>query len=919
MDTYDSGFAITSAPAPEPAPTPRPEAGRGKAAAVTVAILAGIFAALCILIGVGAGHLRAANESPVWRTLRAVVPGVEVVENFLHTGGVVSVEGSLGDAIIPTVPADKNFGFLAEFCVDQRGRMQVGAELYSGEDALGDLSVFFGEKGLSVNSASLLDGELAVPFAGVAERLEQSVFAPDSGSSYAMDAESFEALLEMARIYDTTLEAMTPDETDPDAVSLAEVDAVLNDILTRLKAVEGLEKDEERREVELLDRTVKAKVYTYRADEQYVLAVLNFLRTEWQNNDELERIIRAGLRSTVTAEGGTEADLDKAVDKAYANLSTRFHAAIRDVEKAYDGVALAITLEAAVKSNYLVAADLSFAISPAEGEDTAKAAETAPATDGTADAAEHPANGITATLRLTSDPSENPSFTLDLYTYADGKTTDRVTASRTDVEEVARNLSTWELASYEYSYDLPHVEERVAFVFEHRPSGAYSASLTRTSARGPFRESVLPSHRKETLTVTAEGKFYLDNRFLNLELDRLTVTNHEVEDGKTLTYAEDDLYLYLSIAATTLTAPPLSADAPDPLTMSEEELNTRLADFDERFVTFRRAVNEALGMEVFKPNYVPAFSGELAVTDSMTHYAADAQTGHVILITTAGETSQMTIYDPSGAAMKELYTVKLDRAVAAMDADGGRIVLSYKATDKIRQDGDIHVFSAEDGRRLDTFTVKRYYSSNLDYIDDLALDGEHLFYTTEDQSTSIVMVDVTNGRELRDLGRYYQPAFTLDRPTHRLFSAEHGVSSTSCGLFDTVTGARLATWGIRDYSYAVPYMTGSHILLGDVYLDMNCEEVNPVASVTESFVGRPVAVLRMDDLLHAYLTRTGEDKFMTELYTAAGQPMAVYDATCVSLTPCGEQRYIALISDGDSYRLCILQLEEKWLLFSDGE
>ncbi len=925
MDSYTSTSYIHTDPAPDAVPpTPeRPEAGRGRSVAVTVAVLAGIFAALCIIVGVGVSLLRGANENPAWRTFRAVMPGAEVVESFLTTGGMVQSEGYFSANVIPTVPEDRPLVYSVAFGMDPLGQMAAMLELYSGEECIGDASVFLTPERLDVSSETLLGGSYGVALEGLARRLEASLLAPDSGFKYALDEETFEALLELARAFDTTV---TETETgDPDAITVGEVEALLSDILTRLGEVEGLQQTEERRDVVLMDGTYKLKVYTYTADEAYLLAILDFLGDEWRKNDELERVARAYLRSAFVTEEITEAELDEMEDAAYDALSTMVYDVLEALEEAIEENHMVLTLEMAVKSSYLVAFDLVLAIHPEadngpllEARPTPGLLDAEDATSGDDSASTASEDALTLSLRFSSAPAQNPDFTVSLFLREEGEVTDEMVFSRTDTEEATRKLSTWEWAVYEYGAGLRHTEERAALVFEWRPDLAYTATITATSARGPYREEVAPEHREETMRITADGFLYLDRTTWEVSLEYLSL--YEAEAEETVIYTGEDLYVYLLIDAS---SEPVVSDIEagiDPLTLSDTELIQHMEDFDGRFETFRQAVNEAVGETVFTPGYELVLSGEIPVDEYMKFCSLDSKTGNWVVISTGEDATTMTIYKPDGKNATPIVTVPLDGPVADMSADGGRIALSYELRNT-RCDGTVHIFDAADGKKLAAYDIIDFPyddNGNYDYIDCVGLDGDHLFLTTADQHTAIYMVNAATGKIIKVIAEYYQPTFVIDREYHYLFAVEQGVSYAGGGFFDTQTGEQLARIGIDGYIQSEPYTAGGYVFLEDIYFDWSGAPSNPLENVLESTQGIPGYVLRMDERIHVYMTMDESlETVMTEIYTVDGTCVDILDEVYSEVYPIGDGRYMVHIIDAYGESSAILSLEENWSILRD--
>lgn len=116
---------------------------------------------------------------------------------------------------------------------EEENALSMGASMtVDGENTV-DLTGYFSAKALVLVS-TLLDAPYGIEYAKLAENLPDSVFAPDSGSRFALDQEGYDQLLErFSRVAAMGADAAElPDESDVDISGLADSVAALMPALT---------------------------------------------------------------------------------------------------------------------------------------------------------------------------------------------------------------------------------------------------------------------------------------------------------------------------------------------------------------------------------------------------------------------------------------------------------------------------------------------------------------------------------------------------------------------------------------------------------------------------------------------------------------------------------------------------------------
>lgn len=552
-----------------------PEAGRNRSTAVTVLILAAIFAAICVAVGVTVSLVRTWTADPVERTLQAVFPQGKMIETLANVGGDITVEGSLGQSVLPTMPDETPLDFVAQVQYNVYGEFYAYADVWRGEEDIFNGYALLCMDGLEVASDSLLGGTYTFAFDGLAERLENSVYAPDSGTEYAMNEEVFAALMDMVRGYDP--QAAAP-ELDEDAVYVSDIETILLNTLDAILA-ENADKrtvTEVRREVALLDRTVKAKVVTYTFDETYVDGLIDSFCRRWQEDERLVTVVKAALRSSLRETSGdmTDAELELYVNETYEALTETLLEELAALRSAVRETPFTATVEVAYKSNYLVSL-------------TATVSETGSAvTDGI------PADGMTLSLLFTSNPKKDPSFDLCLSTYEAGKETDRFSAVRTTESGFSLETDTLEirLLTFTGSGTVPAVEEKRFSLDTMMSTGGIFTLYVETTESNSTLESV-ESARQVTFSLQAEGYCSLSKNSLLLSIDYLKITDGK--DAEPTVYG--DSWLTLSVTAGEPTLPSLSSNGDDLLGLGADEVRARMEELEARVKQLEEALERVFG------------------------------------------------------------------------------------------------------------------------------------------------------------------------------------------------------------------------------------------------------------------------------------------------------------------------------------
>ena len=122
----------------------------------------------------------------------------------------------------------------------EENALSMGASMAVDGENTADLTAYFSAKAL-VLASTLLDNAYGVEYAKLAENLPKSVFAPNSGSQFALDQETYDQLLELFNSATAAVEQApaveTPDLSEMDITGLTEsITALMPALTTAIQA-----------------------------------------------------------------------------------------------------------------------------------------------------------------------------------------------------------------------------------------------------------------------------------------------------------------------------------------------------------------------------------------------------------------------------------------------------------------------------------------------------------------------------------------------------------------------------------------------------------------------------------------------------------------------------------------------------------
>lgn len=313
--TAAPGNMTAAAPGSVPASGPAP-VGRGPAADPAKKkyfLFAGIAAAILLAAVIAMGSI-------------ASKPDVMIERSLLNTGKAMSQQGIgnlLGSAMqhgsielnadIPSMGYYSS-GSTGSFDIklvsdaeNSAGMVQVkGQVLESGEDSA---ALYYSPKELVLDCGSALPDVYGVDLVNLKSNLAKSILAPDSGSRYALDEDSYNAIL-------SSLESTSKASTLPaEAGALGEKYGAL---FVKTMCEEG-EVSKNSDSVDVGSSSIRANVVTVTLDAPALAAVMSDLNDEAQRDADLHSFFTKIAEEAHMAEGGNES-VSEMVDSLFQEM-----------------------------------------------------------------------------------------------------------------------------------------------------------------------------------------------------------------------------------------------------------------------------------------------------------------------------------------------------------------------------------------------------------------------------------------------------------------------------------------------------------------------------------------------------------------------------------------------------------------------
>ena len=270
-----------------------------------------------------------------------IIAGVTVGVSIYANSPKTVVRNSIGnlvedfcerDEIAPLINVFTKGSLTVDASADigEKGKVELGGKLYFSEDEFylenlharaNDIKlnadIYVSEDYMYLTNNKILGGTYGVVYDDIVSNLKKSIFAPDSGSEFSVDKETFDQLIKMLELYtDEKLSEMPKD--------LEKVYERYMKVL--VKSIEKHAKYEsDKGEVKVGDDFMYARTITVTIDQKVILNVVKDLHKELKDDDDLRDMLVEysdhfeGLLANfmVVPEGETkDFDIEEYYDKA---------------------------------------------------------------------------------------------------------------------------------------------------------------------------------------------------------------------------------------------------------------------------------------------------------------------------------------------------------------------------------------------------------------------------------------------------------------------------------------------------------------------------------------------------------------------------------------------------------------------------
>ncbi len=582
-----------------------------------VAVVIACIVLLLVAIVAAAFALLDFYSTPTNNTLLAVFDSSGLFKRMEDKGGKVRFRANVASDIV------EKFGEKTlKFEVISRGSKENSEVLLSmGEGSRLDIVLSGDEHGLEIGSNSLL-GQKRYAFRrdNIREELSKSVFAPDSGTKYALPQDAYDALI-------TALEQDSEDEASIDAAISRAVDNIFAVIEENAK----VEKNKET--VELIDGATGVTVYTCTLQEDMLPKLSEAVRKEWKENDKLREYIKDLMPKEQVGDDGeiqTADELIKQLEEAIEKLPEKANEAIKDL----DGE---LVMKLAVKNGYMVSLTWELQLESTDGE-------------------KHSSNAKFS-WTFAKNPKKNPSFRMCFVGSTDGKEEITLNAEYA-VEFVSRDRT-------DYSFTVKTADME----------GSAELRCKLTKDAETFTGSMDIDDKdseSEDIKIAFAGVLQEKRNSRVITLNSISVKNNE----KTLFDINKSTFT-LEMTAKKIKIKP-SDDAENILAMSAESIDGMLEQIEAEYGATLRKINEEMEVELFTETQLVQEKASLSLSKEIELYAIDRKTGRLFVTVPTLSASELRVYDLKTSEL--LSTQRMKDPIGCMDADNGYLAYSYRGS-----------------------------------------------------------------------------------------------------------------------------------------------------------------------------------------------------------------------------------------------
>lgn len=747
--------------------------------AIALVLAGSVIAGVLIFLG-------GKESSPVENTLREVFPALSYLGEITEEGGRLDLSADISSDISKTIkgkPLEVDISIIGN---DKES--SVLGTLGSGDDRF-DILYYATPDEISIYSERFYDGGFKVSKDTLMEDLEGSVFAPDSGSKYALDAETFEEIKK-------GIEQLSDSAKGEELISKA-----IENIIK--KTEDSFDVKAKKETVEVKGSSFKADMVEISADGKTLFALAEAIRDEWNENTELREYLEENL--TVNASGkplDIEESLDELVDKT------------RDIAKDND---LSITMRLAVKGEYMVA----FSV---EGE---LFVDKTPVR-------------FELSVDFSEDPSKTPDMDARLSVTLDGE---ELISSYFSIENGMLGEEKLIEIDAEFVMNVKNGVNTVHSGFSIETDTTVSSAGDYSFGGTVFGISGIGELKGESyvklLSAEMKGNTRIENDGFSVSLNKIVVHSYQRD------IPIEELALDSSVFELRGCKGKFDAVRPDEnkltpfFEITEAELDGLAETLSENFQKGADSINSTIGYNVFEKAPELEFLGYVdeKANSGYLFYAVDRQTKRLFVYSD----KKIRAYD--AITLEPLGSIDVYEIISAMDADGGRLVFAYDSP----SDPYIYVYNAETLKKESSVYLRKDTGEHIiDEISSLFVRGDKVFFYdgiwtyVADLSTNDFVQAINEEEPWNTIVSF--PLIAMDRENGKVFLAETRAYTCSLHVLDLETNQlRMVVKNIgSDLSSHDVSFTGSLVRVKRSYYDAEGNRLKTSAFFKENGLDKVV-------------------------------------------------------------------------------
>lgn len=753
-----------------------------------------------------------APKDPFANTLLALSPELK---SFRGDNVRVTASASLGKdliGILNETPLDLSL----EYTVSEN--REIGYRLTGGaKDDVTDWYLSMNGEGFTTGSDRLLDFDYTLNKDGVRESLKKSVFAPDSGTRYAIPEESFDNLL---------------DFLDPQSENAQDL-SVMREAFKRIaeKVKEKTDPVETKEEITLFGETVTATVRTVTLDKVFFLNLIDAVEEETEENPAFLKLVH------ITSESGEEEE------------TPDLKAVLEELRGSVSDSKITAVLKWAEYKNYFVLFDL---VISEEGEK----------------------DEIGCRIELTKNPKKDPSLHFELT--AEGETVGAMTLDvtgkgkerRTDWKIDFEDNSESETASGAKTVVRTVVTGTAEAYYEGKNGWKSEGNVEITSGYGKNKT-------ESGFTFSFSGTEETGRNCRSVTVDQILLTAKNGEKTEEVLKTETSSFACtVEFSSFPFSSGMKKKPVKDLTALGEEDFDALIVSVPVKFKKACRSLNETLDAELFIDQTNAKVVSALALTGEEELLFIDGKTGRGFM-TVSSTPSKLYVFDPE--TMELIDTLDFKKPISAADADNGILAVGLR---NVRTNTELSVYLYDAKTLKQTgelcYGDYAYYpDSYSNHPVSIVVDGTKVIVAACDQHSDIWLIDTETGEHTKYERTVYHAVLVPDRERHVVAMFETGVSTCFLYFMDTRTGKRVGEQiEIGSYLNGGGYFDGKYFHIGEGFFDAAGKQVkkNKLELPRTYISEEPVYLGDELTVILAGTTQGGEKSYFSVLFGPDGVP-----------------------------------------------